>query len=171
MQFNIDRRGALVDEGLRPEGLRYHLTNDVLVYATRRAEDRLADADPAIAIRLRERRCECVVNVGGAPRSVDAHIADVQEFGALFRIRLGAEYRAGVLKHCAAGRMDSLTFAERSIGLPTTPNCNVLAQRLPLKNAEIRNRCQSSDQVTIDGHSSHLSCGTLAVRAVVVPHR
>src|SRR5215471_14735743 len=114
MQRNIDRRDAVVNEGLRPERLRYHLTNDVLAYATRRAEDRLANANPAITIRLRERRRECVVNVGGAPRGVDSHIAEVQEFGALFRARLGAKYRAGVLKHRAA-RQDGLAHVSGEV--------------------------------------------------------
>src|SRR5215468_3942614 len=109
MQHDIDRWGAVVDEALCPERLRYHLANDVLVYATRRAEDRLANANPAIAIRLRERRCERAVNVGRPARSVDAHIAEVQEFGALFRIRLGAKDRVGVLKHRAA-RQDGLAY-------------------------------------------------------------
>jgi hypothetical protein len=45
----------------------------------------------------------------------------VQKFGALFRIGLSAKKGLEFWNTVPPGRMASLTLAERSIGLPTTP--------------------------------------------------
>jgi len=60
----------------------------------------------------------------------------VQKLGALFRIARGSEQRLGVLEDCAPRQEASLTFAERSIGLPTTPNIGS-AYKVPLQQIEI----------------------------------
>jgi len=71
-------------------------------------------------------------------RRVDARRGEVQQLRALLRIRPRAKYGPRVLKDLVVARLNgSVTLAEISIALPTTPNCRSSAYKLSGENAEI----------------------------------
>src|SRR5262249_18373659 len=102
------------------------------------AEDQLANAHAAIAIRRRQGRFECAMNIGRAPRGVDARRVNVRSW-TLFPCTVsnnggGESFNTTAPLGCRV----SFPLAELSGGKPKTP-------KAPQENREIRTAARAAN--------------------------